>query len=69
MRQLSNLILAQLSSSRLLLQCLYIYEAPHLTISSFNTILESCPNLKQFGNLSRSVISYIYSSEYAIFLG
>ena len=47
----------QHSSSRLKLQCLYIYEAPHLTISSFNTILESCPNLKQFGNLSRLVLS------------
>ena len=43
----------QASTARLKLQCLYIYEAPHLTLQSFNTILESCPNLKQFGNLSR----------------
>jgi hypothetical protein len=37
----------QHSSSRLRLQCLYVYEAPHLTIESFNIILEACPNLKQ----------------------
>jgi hypothetical protein len=39
------------------LQCFYVYEAPHLTIASFNTILESCPNLKQFGNLSRWAVN------------
>ena len=33
--------------SRLRLQCLYVYEAPHLTIESFNIILEACPNLRQ----------------------
>jgi len=49
--------LPQHSASRSRLQCLYIYEAPHLTISSFNTILESCPNLKQFGNLSRWAVN------------
>ena len=32
---------------RLRLQCLYVYEAPHLTIESFNIILEACPNLRQ----------------------
>jgi len=44
-------------SARLRLQCLYIYEAPHLTLHSFSTILESCPNLKQFGNLSRWAVN------------
>jgi hypothetical protein len=39
------------------LQCFYVYEAPHLTINSFNTILESCPSLKQFGNLSRWAVN------------
>jgi len=47
----------QHSSSRLRLQCLYVYEAPHLTIESFNIILEACPNLKQFGNLSRWAVN------------
>ena len=42
---------------RMRLQCFYVYEAPHLTIASFNTILESCPNLKQFGNLSRWAVN------------
>jgi len=45
------------SSRRLRLQCLYIYEAPHLTIESFNIVLEACPNLKQFGNLSRWAVN------------
>jgi hypothetical protein len=39
------------------LQCFYVYEAPHLTIDSFTTILESCPSLKQFGNLSRWAVN------------
>jgi len=47
----------QHSPSRMRLQCLYIYEAPHLTIESFNIILEACPNLKQFGNLSRWAVN------------
>jgi len=47
----------QHSSGRLRLQCLYVYEAPHLTIESFNIILEACPNLKQFGNLSRWAVN------------
>ena len=51
-------------SARLQLQCLYIYEAPHLTLESFNTILESCPNLKQFGNLSRFVLENYYNLIY-----
>ena len=57
---------------RLRLQCLYVYEAPHLTIESFNIILEACPNLRQviryffvpksqhyiqFGNLSRWAVN------------
>ena len=44
------------ASSRSLLQCLYIYEAPHLTTNAFNIILEAFPNLRQFGNLSRQVL-------------
>ena len=36
-----------LLTCRLKLQCFYVYEAPHLTIESFNTILEACPNLRQ----------------------
>jgi hypothetical protein len=44
-------------SFRMRLQCFYVYEAPHLTIDSFTTILESCPSLKQFGNLSRWAVN------------
>jgi len=47
----------QHASTRLRLQCFYVYEAPHLTIESFNIILEACPNLKQFGNLSRWAVN------------
>jgi len=56
-RDLAAALPIEHSASRSRLQCLYIYEAPHLTISSFNTILESCPNLKQFGNLSRWAVN------------
>jgi len=52
-RDLAAALPVHLSASRVALQCLYIYEAPHLTLQSFNIILESCPNLRQFGNLSR----------------
>ena len=46
---------------RLRLQCLYVYEAPHLTIESFNIILEACPNLRQ-------VILFLCSSMTSLFI-
>lgn len=45
------------ANSRSCLQCLYVYEAPHLTINAFNIILEAFPNLKQFGNISRWAVN------------
>lgn len=35
------------------LECFYVYEAPQLTFSSFQLLIESFPGLQRFGNLTR----------------
>ena len=35
------------------LECFYVYEAPQLTLSSFQLLIESFPGLQRFGNLTR----------------
>ena len=45
----------QSSCSRL--RCFYIYEAPLLTFDSFQTLLDSFPELKRFGNLTRWAVN------------
>ena len=35
------------------LECFYVYEAPGLTFSSFETLIQTFPGLSRFGNLTR----------------
>lgn len=40
-----------------LLECFYIYEAPHLTVNAFQLLLDGFPLLHKFGNLTRWAVN------------
>ena len=39
------------------LECFYVYEAPHLTFTAFQTLLDTFPRLCRFGNLTRWAVN------------
>jgi hypothetical protein len=39
------------------LECFYIYEAPQLTVNTFQILIEGFPNLIHFGNLTRWAVN------------